>query len=82
MFTPSQSGARKQQIAMEAQAAKGVAPAPAPEAPNALSMQQSPENQDDMTAQERARRKGRNALRIPLTMGGVGGGSGLNIPRG
>jgi hypothetical protein len=82
MFTPSGTAGRNQQIAAAAQQAKGVAPAPAPEAPNALSMQDSPENQDGATAAERARRKGRNALRIPLSMGGAGGGSGLNIPKG
>ena len=59
------------------------APAPAPAAPSAQVAQAEPQNTDPSNdAIDNARRKGRNALRIPLSMGGAGGGTGLNLPVG
>jgi len=59
------------------------AAAPPPAAPSAQVAQADPQAEvNSNTANERAKKKGRNALRIPLSTGGGAGGTGLNIPVG
>ena len=63
---------------------KPVAPAAPPPAPNAPVAAPGPEGKEmsEQARAEAARKKGRAALRIDLSVGGVGGGSGLNVPQG
>lgn len=58
------------------------APTPAPAAPSAAANQADPQSPEVGSENEatKLKRKGRNALKIDLNMGGTGGGSGLNIP--
>lgn len=59
------------------------APAPAPPAPSAAVAQSDPQNDENTESlAERAKRRGTSSLRIPLSTGGSGGGTGLNIPQG
>lgn len=65
------------------QPAEAPAPAPAPAQPSAAVVQAGAENEDTSPeALDRAKRKGRSSLRIPLNVGGAGGGSGLTLPVG
>ena len=68
---------------VQAPAQVAPAPTPAPSAPSATAAQadpQSPEASNSEDSLARMKRKGRNALKIDLSMGGTGGGSGLNVP--
>lgn len=59
------------------------AAAPPPAAPSAQVAQADPMAEvNSATDNARAKKKGRSALRIPLSTGGGAGGSGLNIPVG
>ena len=66
----------------QAQQAAQQAPAPAPAAPVPPAQVQETEGMTEQERLELARKKGRSGLRIDLSMGGTGGGSGLNIPQG
>lgn len=59
-----------------------TAQAPDPAERSAEVVQSDPANLDAEADGNRAKRKGRSSLRIPLSVGGTGGGSGLNIPTG
>jgi hypothetical protein len=67
---------------IEQAAATPPAPTPAPAAPSAAVAQADPQSPEvgSEDATTKMKRKGRNALKIDLTMGGTGGGSGLNVP--
>ncbi len=59
-----------------------AAAAPPPPAASAASVQGDVVRaEDNDSAVQKARRKGRNALRIKLDAGNVGGKTGLNIPQ-
>lgn len=58
------------------------APTPAAPAPSAASVQGDViREEDNDTSVQKARKKGRNALRIKLDAGNTGGATGLNIPQ-
>ncbi len=58
------------------------APAPAAPAPSAASAQGDVVREaDNDTSVQKARKKGRNSLRIKLDAGNTGGATGLNIPQ-
>lgn len=58
------------------------AAAPAPPAPSAASTQGDViREEDNDTSVQKARKKGRNSLRIKLDAGNTGGATGLNIPQ-
>lgn len=59
-----------------------AAAAPPPPSASAASAQGDVvREQDNDSALQQARRRGRNALRIKLDAGNIGGRTGLNIPR-
>ncbi len=63
-------------------ASETPAPAPAPPAPSAATAQGDViREEDNDTSVQKARKKGRNALRIKLDAGNTGGSTGLNIPQ-
>lgn len=65
------------------QPAPTPAAAPPPPAPSAAVAQGDVVREEEAESSlQKARRKGRNALRIKLDAGNVGGATGLNIPQG
>ncbi len=63
---------------------KSETPAAAPPAPAASAATAQGDvvrEEDNASSVEKARKKGRNSLRIKLDAGNTGGGTGLNIPQ-